>query len=169
MMLGCYCTASVESVFQVGPLLSCGNLFYELVWLDLEEQGHGMKPVQQHLGTACPLVTTLGKILWSWVTAKPGGRRGASPGDPIPRLVGGRNAPESTTPGHVAKVWPHWTSVRGRSSCGRKVFGSLWIKGQDRMSSVKIKSYALKLKAFTQWACGKKPSDTHGRGCHSVS
>lgn len=88
-----------------------------------------MKPVQQHLGTACPLVTTLGKTLWSWVTAKPGGRRGASPGGPIPSLVRRRNAPESTTPGHVAKVWPHWTSVRGRSSweerclvvCGLKV------------------------------------------------
>lgn len=43
---------SVESVLQVGPLLSCANhcyLSYEPVWLGPEEQGREKEPVWQQL------------------------------------------------------------------------------------------------------------------------
>ena len=59
--LGLWCMGSVESVFQVGPLLSCVNhcyLSYEPVWLGPEEQGCEKEPVWQQLGTAYPLLTS---------------------------------------------------------------------------------------------------------------
>lgn len=109
--LGLWCMTSVESVLQVGPLLSCANhcyLSYEPVWLGPEEQGREKEPVWQQLS---PL-DFMGWIMQSWMTAgKPDSCPGVSPGDPTPCQVGGRNAvrvPWSTTPGYMAQVWLNW-------------------------------------------------------------
>lgn len=140
--------------------------------IDPEEQGHGMEPVWQHLGTTYPV----GRTRQSWMTAaKPSSCWGASPGSPTPCQAGGRNAvraPWSTAPGHMAQVWQNWEYQEQETFSIRKEVAVM----EERCLvvcglAIRIECQVLPSKAvppnwrkaFTQWPCGKKPSDAHWR------